>query len=688
LPTALRHRRQLLAAVVLLVWGAVWARAFQLQVIDRDDLAVTADRQSDRQIRITAPRGEILDREGRLLAANIERRSFFAYPDRETPAQVLAAKFAKVRGVSSRRLTHKLRERRDRFTWMARRCDEKTAARVMGWNLQGVFPTWEYDRAYPASLSGVADPLGFVNADLVGAAGLESYYEPVLSGTDGRGVFLADAVGRRFSIDPVAGQKPLPGRHLRLTLDVDWQSILAEELTEAVSKWQANWGLALLMDPYTGAIIAMADSRPHGLGRRTQKCRLVSDVLEPGSTFKIISFAAAFSDGVVHPGEYFDGGDGVGVFSGRTIRDDKKHAVISAAEAFSLSSNVVTGQIANRLDPGRLDFWVRRFGFGDKTGIDLPGESSGRIAVQRQSEYNIATRAIGHGVAVTPLQLAVAGAAIANGGYLVRPHLVAAVQSADGGWDETPISGKRILQPEVACLLRSLMQSVVKDGTASPISDPDYPIAGKTGTAEKPDPHTGRYNKSKFIASFIGFYPARCPRLLGLVILDEPEPVHYGGYTAAPVLLNTIRRATSGDRMPWDGQMRHWTSVPRTPPNWSRQLIGAVAPWISATDAYAATQPEYGVIGAEESHEPEGPSSCVTGWDRICGAAVTSVYDTTDSSASCWPDLTGLSLRDALAVLRACEADARVNGSGIVVVQFPEARSPMGDDRECRLTLR
>ncbi|HUU47074.1 MAG TPA: penicillin-binding transpeptidase domain-containing protein, partial [Acidobacteriota bacterium] len=687
--TTLRRRRRLLAAVVVCVWGVVWARAFQLQIVDRDQLATVGHRQSDREVRIAAPRGEIFDRAGRLLAINVSRRSFFAYPGRETSPQRLAAKFAAVCGVPSRTLARQWQTRRDRFTWLARRCSDRTAARVTDWKLPGVYPTWEYDRAYPAAIPGVLDPLGFVNADLVGAAGLECRYDELLRGSDGRGVFLADAVGRRFAVDPVAGQKPVPGCNLHLTLDARWQSILAEELTAAVVKWRANWGVALLMDPYTGAVVAMADVDTRDRKGKGQKCRLVSDVIEPGSTFKIVTYAAALSDGVVHPGEYFDGGDGVGVFSGRRIRDDKKHAVISVAEAFSLSSNVVTGRIANRLEPGRLDLWVRQLGFGQKTGIDLPGESSGRIAVQRHSEYNVATRAIGHGVAVTPLQLAVACAAIANGGYLVQPHLVAAVESPRGR-QYTTTAGHRVLRPEVASVLRGFMQRTVTEGTAKPIADPRFPIAGKTGTAEKPDPRTGRYDKTKFIASFVGFYPAECPRLVGLVILDEPEPIHYGGYTAAPVLLNTIRRAASAGNVPTDPRplFAQGRVAETLMTGWSRRLVDAVVPWIGVNDALAATGDQYSIIENEDSNERNDACAGVTGWDRLQGAAAVKEPAAADTSTSRWPDLAGLTLRDALAVLRACGADADVLGSGVVTAQHPPAQSPLGDDRRCRLTLR
>lgn len=683
------RRRRVLLVLAVCVWGAVWARAFYLQIIHHDTLAAAAENQSVRSVQLAAPRGEILDRTGRLLAITVARRSYFAYPDRESSVTTLARKFASIRKVSARQLRRSWSQRRDRFTWMARRCDAKTAARINRWELPGVYPTWEFDRQYPGGTPGAQSPLGFVNSDRQGAAGLESFYDDFLRGDDGQGVFLADAVGRRFSIDPVAGRPPTPGGRLHLTLDWRWQSILADELSAAVEKWHARSGMALLMDPYTGAIIAMVDVNPRGPQKKNQKCRLVSDVFEPGSTFKIVTYAAALSDGVVYPRQYFDGGNGKGVFSGRTIRDDKKHAVLSVAEAFVVSSNVVTGRIANRLEEGRLDYWVRRLGFGRPTGIDFPGESAGRIAVQRHSEYNIATRAIGHGISVTPLQLAVACATIANGGYLVRPHLVSAMETPGGDWQQRPSEGHRVLRPEVVCLLKKFMERVVTEGTAHPIADPKFPIAGKTGTAEKPNPATGRYDKNKFLASFVGFYPADRPRLVGLVILDEPGPIHYGGYTAAPVFLNTVRRAAArGDAA--TAVTGNFTAAGLRPEttetNWSRQLIDAVRPWIGFTDAYAATNVAYGVVDGGEISEQNTVSGGETGWDRLSGAGARAAL--VDAPEATWPDLSGLCLRDALAGLRARGLEARITGSGRVEMQRPRAGTPIGKDRKCRLTLR
>jgi cell division protein FtsI/penicillin-binding protein 2 len=684
------RRRRLLVVVALCVWGAIWARAAQLQLINRTTFTEASQRQSDRWVCLVAPRGDIVDRRGRLLALNLGTESFFAYPGRESSARLLAQRFAPYAGKNRLRLARQWDQRNDRFTWMVRRCDATTARLIRSWNLPGVHSMGEYKRVYPCAIPQVADPVGFVNDALEGAAGVELAYSDVLAGEDGKGYIVRDATGRRFDLDPVPVKPLRAGARLHLTLDWGWQSILSEELVNAVEKWRALSGMALLMDPHTGAILAMADYNPAGNGRRTCKNRLVSDVFEPGSTYKLVTFAGALSDGAVKLNDYFDGENGKGLFAGHLLRDDKAHGIMSAAEVFVLSSNVGTGRIANRLAPGRLEFWSRRFGFSQPTGIDLLGESPGRLARQIHSEFNTATLAIGHGVAVTPVQLAAAYAVIANGGYLVRPHLVAAIEDARGDVERIPVQGERVLRPDVAFLMTRLMARVVSEGTATKIWDPEFPIAGKTGTAEKPNPATG-YDKNKFIASFVGFYPAHKPRILGLVILNEPQGIHYGGYTAAPVLLNTIRRgaACSFDR---DNEPAKYAADVRAQEDagdWTRHIVQIVAPLVSVSEARAERQGGLGdcIVVPDRIHDDEA-----TGFK---GAWLTLAEDESDHAevsaalrSGQWPDLRGKNLRDALALLRSLNAQWTIAGSGLVVKQSPPPDTPLDETRICQLTLR
>lgn len=681
------RRRRLLVAAALCVWGAIWARAVQLQVVNGSELTDLSDRQSGRKVRLVAPRGDIVDRQGRLLAINIASESFFAYPNRESTVRTLATKFAPLLNTSQSRLLSQWRERDDRFTWMMRRCDAPTAQRIRSWNLAGVHPTSEYTRVYPCVIPGVADPIGFVNDALDGASGLEQSYGKLLTGLDGEGVLVADATGRRFDLDPVPVKPLHRGAGLQLSLDWGWQSILAEETVAAVEKWKARSGMALLMDPHTGAILAMVDYNPANPGRRVVKNRLVSDVMEPGSTFKIVTFAGALSDGVVSMYNHFDGENGQAKFSGRLLHDDKRHGIMSADEVFVVSSNIGTGKIANLLAPGRLDFWARRLGFCERTGVDLSGESPGQLAQQPHSEINVATLAIGHGIAVTPLQIAAAYATVANGGYLVRPHLVKAIEHADGTVERIPTKGERVLRPEVAHLLQGLMARVVREGTATHIWDPKFPIAGKTGTAEKPDPRTGGYDKTKYLASFVGFYPATRPRILGLVILDEPQGIHYGGYTAAPVLLNTIRRGAGPEagglafeEESDDGAFKTEQMDER---DWARWLASAVAPIVSVAEARAERDGGQSAASANSDAAQPGGFGSSTAWALLQqGTGPANI-----TPESVWPDLRGMNLRDAIASLRTMNVSWEIDGSGLVVGQSPDPASTIDENQKCRLTL-
>lgn len=682
------RRRRVLIAVAVCVWGALWLRAVQLQVIDRTTLADVAIRQSDRRVRLVAPRGEILDAQGRLLAINVGTQSFFAYPNRESSSRLLAAKFGPLSGDRIERLAERFEQRSDRFTWMLRRCDEQTAARVKSWQLPGVHATGEYERVYPSAIPGVTDPVGYVGDGLKGLSGIELAFDHILRGIDGEGVLVADAAGRHFAIDPVPLTPLQPGSRLRLTLDWNWQSILTEELVKAVENWNARSGMALLMNPHTGGIIAMVDYDPAGPGRSSPKNRLISDVMEPGSAFKIIPFAGALSDGVVTLNDYFDCENGEARFSNRTLHDDKPHGILSAAEIFVVSSNIGTAKIANLMEPGRLDYWARRFGFGDTTGVDLLGESPGRIATQKASPINIATLSIGHGIAVTPLQLASACATIANGGYRVRPHIVDAIEHSNGKVTQIPTKGTRILRPEVAHLMKGLMGGVVREGTAKKIWDPEFPIAGKTGTAEKPNLERRTYDKNKFMAVFAGFYPAHRPELVGVVILDEPKKISYGGYTAAPVLLNTIRQGAGADtrrRQRYDDPALPPLArvAPGEPVDWTQRLLSAVAPVIPVGEARASQDNGNATVRREHVSASAGKNTWNV-WNTVREEALAAI----DPSPDAWPDCRGLNLRDALALLRGLDAQCTIEGAGVVAEQDPPPLTPLSDDPVCRLTLR
>jgi len=557
-----------------------------------------------------------------------------------------------------------LSNREGRFTWLLRKADDRTAARINSWALQDVHTMAEITRAYTHGTAGHG-VLGCVDADNHGLSGIEYSCEQWLAGTAGRAVLRRDGLGRKYSIDPESVTEPVAGCRVELTLDVNWQAVLEDELAQGVKKYNALSGMGILLDCRTGEILAMADAfagEECGSGRAA-KCRVVTDVFEPGSSFKLVTFAAALAEGKLCPSDSFDAEMGKARFSNRFIRDDKKFGQLTIADAFRVSSNIVTGKMANTMGGDVVRHWAKNFGFGAQTKVMLSAEQSGSVPDHRWSDYVTAAFSIGHGVSVTTLQLANAYASLANGGLLMKPYLVKRVVDARGNLllDRQPDVLRRVMPPDVAANLMAMARAVVSDGTATQVLDPDIPLGGKTGTAEKPDLENKRMIKNKYIASFAGFWPVNRPHIVGVIVLDEPEPIHYGGWTAAPILLNVFRRGSSArdrqpDRIPV--MMASSTAVPTAsdPP-----------------DSRTMTQ------GNEFSNDNQ------TSFWSLRRAHVPSLEGRPTDRV---PDVTGLTAREAIAVLNNCGLKAGLIGAGRVFRQTPGAGSRCGQGELCQLRLR
>jgi cell division protein FtsI (penicillin-binding protein 3) len=654
------YRRLRIAAMfVVLAWAVLAGRTFAIQVLWADRLSGRAGNQINQTVAVPAPRGEIYDRNGVPLAVNWHNQSFFAYPD-ENNIPVLAKKLSAVRKCSEQKLRRDLSGKQGKFTWLIRQADDQVARQIRSWDIKHVHSLPEMTRAYtnPDACRGV---VGYVNTDNLGLAGIEYSCDKWLTGTNGVGVLWRDGLGRKYSYDPLRVAEPVPGNRVELTLDLGWQIVLKEELVRGIEEHHARSGMAILLDCRTGEILAMADAYSTTERRVAQdaKCRVISDVFEPGSSFKLVAFAAALSEGGMCPADRFDAGMGKGRFSNRWIRDDKEHGFLSLADAFRFSSNVATGRMANRVGGEKLYAWARRFGFGSPTGVMLPAEQPGSVPKHRWSEYMTAAFSIGHGVSVTTLQMAVAYAGLANGGLLLKPYLVRSVTDAAGRvvFRQKPFVVRRIMTPDVAAELLAMARGVVTDGTAKQINDPEFPLAGKTGTAEKPDLETGRMIKNKYVASFAGFWPADNPRLVGVVVLDQPEPIHYGGWTAAPILLNILRR----------GSCARGHNVVYEPP------LRAAAP---AADS---------LVPVDSSAETVAvcPAPGESFWQRRA------VVDESDSGLTegVMPDVVGLTAREAVVLIKKCGYESVLTGVGRVAQQIPPPGSPVMPGTTCQLAL-
>ena len=542
---------------MVLALAALWfaglaARLCDLQVREHDHYVERARNQQRTELVLTPPRGTIYDASGRELAMSIEAASAYAVPREIADPAGAAARIAAAVGADRAVLASRLGRGDRGFVWVARQLEPAAAARLRALELPGVKFTTESKRSYP--LGALAAPvLGFVGVDPTGLAGIEAAYDETIAGREVRRPVLRDA--RRGSIlyDDLAQPEAPPGADLFLTIDSSIQHVAERELAAAVARHGARGGSVVMLDPGTGAVLAMASSPsfdPNAYGQAPPADRVnipVQHVYEPGSTFKLVTAAAALETGAVDPLDRFDCGRGGIVFRGKLIRDHKSFDDLSFSEIIAFSSNVGAIRLGARVGEQRLYETIRAFGFGSKTGIDLAGESAGRVwPVEEWHARDVAYLSFGQGISVTPLQLANAFAAIANGGTLYQPYVVSAV-SRDGVVEapaDRPRALGRPISAQTAQTLERMLEMVVEaeGGTGRKAAIPGYRVAGKTGTAEKPE--NGIYVAGKYVASFVGFAPARAPAVVCLVIIDEPAGSRFhGGDIAAGVFAEIVRHA-------------------------------------------------------------------------------------------------------------------------------------------------
>ena len=520
-----RRIRLLLIFFVLAFLGtfgrAVWLQAVQAQPLDR-----LARGQHHATIEVPAARGSILDRNGVELAIGKQAITVYANPRHVADPRATAMAAGRALQMDADRLYPKLADRSRGFVYVARRADPKRAEALKALNLTGLGFYPEERRAYPQG-SVAAHVLGFAGLDNRGISGLELALDKTLAGQNGRQTIVRDPSGR--TIDVLSAVQPVEGRNVRLTLDNTLQANAQSVLLRTVRQWGAKAASAVVLDPRTGEVLALASepgfdaNRFPETDRDTQRNRAVTDTYEPGSTLKVVTVAAALSVGLVSPSTQFTLPPSIRV-ADRLIHEAHRSQTeqMTVAEILSRSSNVGTITLAELLGRSRLETWIERFGFGRKTGIDFPGETSGILPFY-WSGSTIGTLPIGHGIAVTPVQMAAAYAAVANGGVWLRPRLVA----------DRPAKRRRVISKRVANQLMSMLRDVVIEGTGTEAEVEGYQVAGKTGTAAKPDPRGG-YSTSRYVASFVGVVPASAPRLVVMVTVDEPRGAIWGGVVAAP----------------------------------------------------------------------------------------------------------------------------------------------------------
>jgi len=545
----LRLRIWLLAVGFCGVLLVVAARAVQVQLLWGPELTARAKGQYETFVTTSGRRGTILDAHGNPLAVSLELTSVAAHPRQIDDPCKAARRLAPLLGLDTETLARRLAANRS-FVWVKRQADPDAVRAVKALEIEGVSFHHEYRRFYPNKTL-AAQVLGFCNIDGKGIEGIEHYYESHLSAEAASRKALRDALGRHFAADDQSARLPV-GNDVVLTIDATIQHFAETALEQAVTTYEARSGMALVMEPATGAILAMAHYpffNPNNYTRATPQLwrnRIVADSFEPGSTMKIFTAAAALEHGGYAPQSIFFCENGSYRIGRHTIHDTKPHGWLTLQDVVMCSSNIGAVKIGQGLGQQVLHQTLVDFNFGEPLGIDFPGETGGRLSPpDRWTEVDAAAIAFGQGVSVSALQLAAATAAIANDGVMMQPYLVKEIRTPSGRLVQgvVPRPLRRVVSARCAERLRSILGTVVHDGgTGTNAALSGYTAGGKTGTAQKVDP-AGGYARNRYIGSFVGFAPLENPRLVVLVSIDEPRRAHYGGVVAAPAFREIAQKS-------------------------------------------------------------------------------------------------------------------------------------------------
>jgi cell division protein FtsI (penicillin-binding protein 3) len=559
-----RIRIRLIGGVFAFFFAITAARAFYLQIIEKEQLVRLAERQYQKIVPLTPVRGVIYDRNNAPLAVSIEMDSCYAEPRSIDNVRDVAARLAPFLGMSRETLERKLNGNRN-FAWLQRRMPPDLVQKIKELDLDGIGFVKETKRFYPnGEVAGHV--IGFTGLDPDGLEGVELKYNSTILGSTGYLVTERDALGRDVAQKGTVVTKASKGQNVTLSLDKNIQYITEKELAKAVTDSGAKGGMALVVEPQSGRVLAMANYpsfNPNAYSRYSPsflRNKTIVDSFEPGSTFKVFLIAAALEEKVVTPNDAFNCENGSYSIGGRTIHDTHKYGRLTVADILKYSSNIGAAKIGGRLGQERLYNHLKDFGFGARSGIDLPGEAYGYLRNGSQwFGVDLATISFGQGVSATALQLVMAVSAVANGGILMKPYVVEKISDENGVEMEqiSPQERRRVISPETARVMARMMEGVATEGgTGMNAAVEGYRVAGKTGTAQKVDPVTRGYSVDKRTASFVGFIPADNPKLVILVVVDEPKTSPYGGVVAAPAFSAIAQQSLCYLKVPPDPALK------------------------------------------------------------------------------------------------------------------------------------
>lgn len=530
------------AAFILLLFASVCYKAVSLQILNRDKAFRIAQKQHHNSYTLLPKRGNILDRNNRNLATNINTQSIYINPNSIKEPEEFARKLSKKTNLSYREALSYAVSKRS-FIWLKRLAEPELVQGIKELDLEGIGFIDEPKRVYPNGHL-LGQVLGFTNIDSKGIEGIEYLLDGLLRGKPRELTYKRDARGKLILTSSVDIEESTTGFDVVLTIDSEIQHIVERELEKGVKNAGGQAGMAVLMKPETGEVLAMAsypNFDPNNFSKFPDKVKRNKPVwytFEPGSTSKVFLVAAALEENIAGPDTKYDCENGRRKVGPKVIRDIHPHDILTVTQTITESSNICASKIGENLGKSGLYNYLHRFGFGRDTGINLPGEQSGQLpGTSKWGPVELATISFGQGMSVTSIQLATALSAIANGGYLMEPYIINRIVSHDGEVirEKRPKVAKRVISYDTAMQVSEILEQVVENGTGKNAMIPEYRVAGKTGTAQIPDNVNGGYHKDKYMASFMGFAPVGDPRLTLVVVVEDPRESIYGGVVAAPI---------------------------------------------------------------------------------------------------------------------------------------------------------
>ena len=645
----LKIRISIIFSVFLVFFIALISRAFQLQVLSGQKLKSLAQRQHTTVLQLQPERGIIFDRNGEKLAVSVMANSVCADPSKIADPVKVSRQVAEILNLNNQTVLKKISAPKN-FCWLARRISPQQAVLVENADIEGIFLVKEPKRFYPNGEL-AAHLLGFVGLDASGLEGLEKKYDESLRGKPEKLAWARDAKGQKLFLRVEKSEtKKDENANLVLTIDNRIQYLVETHLREAVLDKGAKGGVAIVMDPKTGEILALANQvgfNPNNLDGLTPekwRNRAIADNFDPGSTFKPFLVAGALEEKIIKESDKFFCENGNYKVANRVIHEaqKKRHGYLGVPDILKYSSNIGAAKIAQKMGKEKFYDYIQKFGFGDKTGIDLPGEAAGLVRpVKNWVPVDTAMIAFGQGISVTAIQLITAVSAIANDGVLMKPYIVRGIADKNNRLVKlyAPTVVRKVISPGVAKRLTTMLTEVVgaPDGTGKKASIVNVAVAGKTGTSQKFDFKRGVYSSERVRTSFIGFFPADNPQVAILVMLDEPQRDKWGGVAAAPVFKNI------GD-----------------------QILNCFKTNIRETPVFEKDPNKVELVSTQQTLTPQNVAS---------------------DDESTMPNFTGLTIREAMKKARAESIELKVSGNGWAVRQSPQAHTPFGEERVCNVVF-